>query len=88
MSYTVYILETLKGTYYTGITTNLERRLSEHIKRGIRGAKYTKAFPVKSVLYQELLSTRSKAQKRESAIKKLTRKQKAELVSIQGSSQY
>lgn len=85
MPYTIYILQTLKGTYYTGITTNLERRIAEHNSKGNRGAKYTKAFPIKSVLYQEVVPNRSLAQKREAEIKKLTRQQKTNLLNSQGS---
>ncbi len=78
--YTVYILETIKNTYYTGITTDLERRLSEHRGKDNRGAKYTKANPVKSVLYTEIFPDRSSALKREFEIKSLTRQQKTALI--------
>lgn len=48
----VYILECIDGTYYTGSTNNLERRLYEH-QNGL-GANYTKSrLPVKLVFYEE-----------------------------------
>jgi len=80
MPYTVYILETVSNTYYTGITTDIDSRLAEHDGKGKRGAKYTKANPVKSVLYVEVLPDRSTALKREAAIKKLSRLQKTNLI--------
>ena len=80
MSYTVYILETTRNTYYTGITTDLVRRLAEHNGLNNRGAKYTKANPIKAVLYTEILPDRSSALKREAEIKKLTRPQKENLI--------
>ncbi len=80
MPYTVYILETIKNTYYTGITTDLSRRVEEHKGQNNRGAKYTKANPVKSILYTETLPDRSAALKREAEIKKLSRSQKTILI--------
>lgn len=80
MPYTVYILETIKNTYYTGITTDLARRVSEHKGLNNKGAKYTKANPVKRILYTEILPDRSSALKRESEIKKLSRIQKTLLI--------
>lgn len=79
-NYTVYILETDRNTYYTGITTDLCRRLAEHKGKGNKGAKYTKANPIKSVLYTETLPNRSSASIREAEIKKLTKLQKTTLI--------
>ena len=65
------------GTYYTGWTTDPERRLSVHNKG--RGAKYTKMrLPVKLVYVEEQPDRRT-AMKRERAIKKMTRPQKRKL---------
>lgn len=77
MAYT-YILECSDGTLYTGWTSNIDQRLNVHNKG--KGAKYTRArLPVKLV-YVEENKTRSEAQKREANIKKLTRKEKKELI--------
>lgn len=77
MFYT-YILECNDGTYYTGWTNNLERRVTTHNK-GL-GAKYTKSrLPVK-VIYFESFETKSDAMKREMAIKRLSRKEKKILI--------
>ena len=73
-----YILECADGTYYTGWTTDPERRVKQHNK-GI-GAKYTSMrLPVKLV-YLEPYSNRTEAMKRELAIKKMRRAQKSKLV--------
>lgn len=74
----VYILSCADGTFYTGWTTHLEQRVRVH-NQG-KGAKYTRSrLPVK-LLYWEVYSDKGEALRREAAIKKLTRKQKEELV--------
>ena len=73
-----YILECSDGTYYTGWTTDPERRVKQHNK-GI-GAKYTSTRrPVKFVYLEQQLN-RTDAMKRELAIKKMKRIQKSKLV--------
>jgi putative endonuclease len=73
--YFVYILECSDHTFYTGITTNLDRRISEHNNSKL-GAKYTKVRrPVKLVYSKEFIN-RSEASKEESKIKKLSRDEK------------
>ncbi|MTI67229.1 MAG: GIY-YIG nuclease family protein [Firmicutes bacterium] len=77
MSYT-YILKCSDGTYYTGWTKDLNKRLKAH--NSGKGAKYTRArLPVK-LIYWEVHKNRSKAQKREAGIKKLKRKDKEKLI--------
>ncbi len=67
------------GSLYTGATTDVERRFKEH-KEGKTGAKYTRSrFPI-SVVYQEPQPSRSEAQKRESALKKLQKPEKEALL--------
>ncbi len=75
----VYILECADGTLYTGITTDIERRLSEHNSR--IGAKYTSARLPVSLVYSEHADNRSAASKREHAIKQMTRAEKIALLS-------
>jgi putative endonuclease len=73
-----YILECADGTYYTGWTTDPDRRLKQHNK-GV-GSKYTSTrCPVKLV-YLEPQASRNDAMKRELAIKKMKRVQKRKLV--------
>lgn len=78
--YSVYILECVDGTLYTGVTTDLERRYKEHAE-GV-GARYTKSHPPKRVLYSEVQPNRSRAQAREAVIKRMSRAQKLELISV------
>ena len=74
----VYILSCADGTFYTGWTTHLEERVNTH-NQG-KGAKYTRSrCPVK-LLYWEEYSDRGEALRREAAIKKMSRKQKEELI--------
>ena len=76
--YFVYLLECKDGSLYTGITTNVERRFKEH-KEG-KGGAYTKAKKVRKILYTEEHKDRSSALKRESKIKRYTRKEKLNLI--------
>ncbi len=76
--YFIYMIYTSKNTIYTGITTDPNRRFNEH-SSSKKGAKYTKANQPLGILYLEGASNRSYAQKRESAIKKLSRSQKEAL---------
>ena len=74
----VYIAKCSDGTYYTGYTNNLEKRLLAH-NTG-KGAKYTKnRLPVEIVYFEEY-EDKSEAMKREYAIKLLTREQKIKLI--------
>ena len=71
----VYIVECRDGTYYTGITNNLDRRITEH-NEGRQGAKYTRARrPVKLINHLKV-TTRSEALKIEIDIKKKKRSDK------------
>lgn len=78
-AWVVYMIETERGTLYTGITTDLERRFLEH-QRSKKGARFCRAHGAKSIRYVETSASRSEASKREAAIKKLTRAQKLELI--------
>ena len=74
----VYILQCADNTLYTGSTNDLEKRLTRH--NSGNGAKYTRSrLPVK-IIYYETAKDRSLANQREAAIKKLTRKEKLELI--------
>lgn len=80
--YTVYLLECVGGTIYTGIATDPMRRFEEH-KAG-KGAGYTRAHKPKRILYTEEYPDRSSALKREAAIKRLSREAKIFLASRGG----
>ena len=78
MGFYCYILECADGTYYTGWTTDPERRERQH-NTG-KGAHYTKTRRPVKLVYLEPQPDRSTAQKREIKIKKLTRARKEELI--------
>ncbi|MFH1959483.1 MAG: GIY-YIG nuclease family protein, partial [Patescibacteria group bacterium] len=73
----VYIVECKDGTYYTGISNDLNHRVEQH-NLG-KGAKYTRSRGPVSLVYCEKYSNHSIALKRECEIKKLTRSQKKDL---------
>ena len=73
----LYILECKDGTYYTGITDDLERRLAAHSSG--KGAKYTRGRGPLVLRYTERCTDRSAALRRECEIKKLRREQKIHL---------
>ncbi len=76
--YYVYILKCGDGSLYTGITTDVERRLSEH-KSGA-GGHYTRAKKVVKIVYTEKYKDRSSALKREAEIKSWPREKKLSLI--------
>jgi predicted GIY-YIG superfamily endonuclease len=73
-----YILECADGTYYTGWSTDPQRRMDQHNKG--KGARYTKTRRPVKLVYVEPQTDKVSALKRERAIKALTRKQKIILV--------
>ena len=74
----LYILRCGDGTLYTGITTDIQRRLEAH--RCGKGAKYTRGREPLELAYQEACSTHSEALKREAAVKRLSRTEKEQLI--------
>ena len=76
--YFLYILECSDKTLYTGITTNLNRRIKEHNNSKL-GAKYTKVRRPVKLVYSKQFINRSEALKEEAKIKKLSRQQKIDL---------
>jgi putative endonuclease len=80
MAWFVYILRCADDTLYTGITTDKERRLTQHNKG--TAAKYTRVRTPVEMIYSENSDDRSSATKREIAIKKLPRKQKLDLIKL------
>ena len=79
MKWFLYILQCADGTYYTGVTTNIKRRLNEH-NTSKRGAKYTKTRRPVKVVYLSEYEGRSSAQKAEYKFKQLTREQKERVI--------
>ncbi len=80
MPYFIYILECVNGTYYTGYTTDITRRIQEHFSRSSK-CKYTRSFPPKRVAAcWEISEDVSLALKLERTIKKLTKSEKTDLI--------
>ena len=74
----LYILRCGDGTLYTGITTDVEKRLEAH--RSGLGAKYTRGRGPLELVYREECGGHSEALKRERAVKHLSREQKLALI--------
>lgn len=74
----VYIIRTQSGKLYTGITKDLERRLSQHKQK--TGARFFHISDPESVVYTETHPDRSAATKREIEIKKMSREEKMNLI--------
>ena len=77
--YYLYILQCADDTLYTGITTDLERRVEEH-NSSLLGAKYTRGRRPVKLVYSEKYETRSLATREEMRLKKLTKDQKLQLL--------
>jgi putative endonuclease len=77
--YYLYILECADKTLYTGITTDLKRRVEEH-NGTKKGAKYTSARRPVRVVYTRKFKNRSNASREEARIKKLKKSEKVELI--------
>lgn len=73
-----YILQCSDGTYYTGWTNHLQKRLEAH--QAGKGAMYTKGRTPVRLLYYETFSTKKEAMSREYMIKKMSRKEKERLI--------
>jgi len=75
----VYIVQCGDSTLYTGVTTDLTRRIAEHNGVGKKGAKAVRGKRPVSFFYSEEYPSRSAAQKREAAIKKMSHADKVHL---------
>jgi len=78
MNWTVYILECADGSLYTGITTDLSRRIKQH--EAGKGAKYTNGRGPFKLKYKECCINKAQASKREIAIKSLSRADKLRML--------
>jgi putative endonuclease len=78
MSFYVYILQCMDGSFYTGYTKDIDERTKQH--QNGKGARYTKAHKPQKLAYVEFFDSRSQAMKREREIKKLSHQQKVDLI--------
>ncbi|HVT75211.1 MAG TPA: GIY-YIG nuclease family protein [Candidatus Paceibacterota bacterium] len=82
--YFLYVVRCADGTLYTGITTDVDRRVEEHNStRSKAGAKYTRARQPVALVYSKPYKDRSAAAIAEAALKKLSRKEKLAIISLQ-----
>lgn len=77
--YYVYILQCNDGTYYIGVTNDLEKRLLAH-NNSPTGAKYTRGRRPVYLVYRKRVSSRSRAQQEEYRLRQLSRQQKQQLI--------
>ncbi len=77
--WSLYILGCSDGSFYTGVTTDIGRRLQEH-QEG-KASRYTRTRRPVVLVYQEECGTRSQSLARECAVKSLSRERKEELIS-------
>jgi len=77
--YTVYLLECEDGSYYAGITTDIDRRWHEHLSRGPKCARYTRSHPVKAIAATWTAQGRAEASRLEFHLKQLSHEQKCAL---------
>ncbi len=77
----VYLLRCADDSLYTGVTTDVERRLKEHNGEGAKGkgAKYTKARRPVTLAFSEIANDRSSAQIREGELRKLSKTEKEKI---------
>lgn len=75
----VYILKCADRTFYTGITTDVKRRVREH-NDSVLGAKYTRGRRPVKLVYSRKMKNKSLAAKDECRIKKMSRQEKIKLI--------
>jgi putative endonuclease len=76
----VYLLQCADHSLYAGVTTDLPRRLQQHNGQLAGGARYTKARRPVALVWSEACDSRSDAQQREHALRRLSREQKLALI--------
>ena len=76
----VYILRCGNGALYTGVTTDVKRRVAEHHSKGRRSARFTRAFAPVELVYSCCMGAKSPAYRVEYRIKRLPRSKKALVV--------
>jgi len=76
----VYIVRCSNGTLYTGIATDVHRRIAEHGRLDGKGAKYLRGKGPLEVVLARAVGTRSLALRVECQIKKLTKAQKEQII--------
>ena len=78
--WSIYLIRCGDGSLYTGIATDVDRRLAEHLSQGPKSAKYLRGRLPLEIVYRKEIGTRSEASKEELRIKRLGVKGKLALV--------
>jgi putative endonuclease len=76
----LYLLRCKDGSLYTGITTDVERRFSEHRGKGNKGAKYCRGKAPIEIAYVKKIGSQSRALKIEYRVKRLTKQRKEKII--------
>jgi putative endonuclease len=76
----LYIIRNAKNQFYTGITTDLDRRFKEHAGELKGGAKFFRSSPAMEVVFFQKFANRSEASKNEALVKKMKRSEKLKLI--------
>ena len=79
-SWFIYLIRTHKGSLYTGITTDVERRFTEHEAGGIKGAKSLKGKGPLTLTFYTKVGDRSSALKLEYKVKRLAKSKKEQVI--------
>ena len=80
MIWHLYVIRTIDGSLYAGITTDVSRRYQEHASGGLKAAKYMRANPPQSLVFKRRIGTRTLALKAEYWFKQLSKKDKEAIV--------
>jgi putative endonuclease len=76
----VYLLRCGDGTLYAGVARDVGRRLRQHNGELVGGARYTRGRRPVELLWWEACADRAAAQRREAAIRRLSRAEKIRLI--------
>ncbi len=76
----VYIVRCSDNTLYTGIATDVERRVTEHNQDDTKGARYTRSRRPVTLVYREGCENRAEAARREHQIRRLGKAGKEQLL--------
>jgi len=79
-SWSVYIVRCADGSLYTGVATDVARRVEEHNSNNLLASNYTRARRPVVLVYEEAAATRSAAGKREYQVKRMSRREKEALM--------
>ncbi len=76
MIWSVYIIRCADGSFYTGISTDVDRRFQEHASGSPKSAKYLRGRAPLALIYRKEVGTQSEALIEERRIKRLSKAQK------------